>query len=90
MDAVGKSIGFEEGTPNFAETQLDETVRQKLQFLLSGTGLRFGLKRPREQLDEGSETELVHIVDLDKVSKHHVQVRPDVSEVPVDFSLLVK
>ena len=90
MQAVSKSVSLEEGSTNLREAQLDETIGQMPQFFFCAAGLRLGLKRPGEELDERGETELVHIVHLEQTTEHHEEVRASMGKLSIDISLLVQ
>ena len=90
MQAVSKSVTLEEGSTNLREAQLDETIGQMPQFFFCAVGLRLGLKRPGEELDERGETELVHIVHLEQATEHHEEVRASMGKVSIDIPLLVQ
>jgi hypothetical protein len=48
------------------------------------------LQTPCKQFGEKSQTELVHIIDLDEVTENHEEVGTYQSEVFVDVSLFVE
>lgn len=90
MQSIGKPIGLEKGSTNLGEAQFDQTIRQVLQFFLSAISLWLGLKRPCEQLDEGCETELIHVVHFHQIAEHDEEVRTNMSKVFVYISLFIQ
>lgn len=71
MQAVGQSITLEQRSPYLREAKLDQTIWQIIQLFLRGVRLWSGFERSREQSHKWGQTELVHVVDLDEVTKHH-------------------
>jgi hypothetical protein len=89
MEAIGKSVAFEERSADLGEAKPDETLGEKGQFFRGATSLGSRLKGPGEELNERSETELVHVVHFDEITENHEKVRASEGEITVDIPLLV-